>query len=187
MRRIPVATLALASLAIAAPSAQAHSDDRSLRGKYLYEHTLCDKALGDEPCGRNIVRQEVDRDKDGDTRAATPRELARSIDRYRSWRSIRHDARSAGVQSAASASDVGDSSSAGSSGLDSIAGCESGGDPGAVSGSGQYRGKYQFDRQTWASVGGSGDPAAAPESEQDARAAQLMAREGTSPWPSCGR
>ena len=70
--------------------------------------------------------------------------------------------------------------------LDSIAACESGGDPTAVDPSGTYRGKYQFDLQTWASVGGSGDPAAAPEAEQDYRAALLMSRAGSSPWPVCG-
>jgi len=70
--------------------------------------------------------------------------------------------------------------------LDSIAACESGGDPSAVDPSGTYRGKYQFDLQTWASVGGSGDPAAAPEAEQDYRAALLMSRAGSSPWPVCG-
>jgi hypothetical protein len=70
--------------------------------------------------------------------------------------------------------------------LDSIAACESGGDPTAVDSSGTYRGKYQFDLQTWASVGGSGDPAAAPEAEQDYRAALLMSRAGSSPWPVCG-
>ncbi|HET6830091.1 MAG TPA: transglycosylase family protein [Solirubrobacterales bacterium] len=70
--------------------------------------------------------------------------------------------------------------------LDAIAACESGGDPTAVDPSGTYRGKYQFDLQTWASVGGSGDPAAAPEAEQDYRAALLMARAGSSPWPNCG-
>ena len=70
--------------------------------------------------------------------------------------------------------------------LDSIASCESGGDPTAVDPSGTYRGKYQFDLQTWASVGGSGDPAAAPEAEQDYRAALLMSRSGSSPWPVCG-
>src|SRR5215213_1279864 len=58
-------------------------------------------------------------------------------------------------------------------GLQAIAACESGGDPTAVDATGTYRGKYQFDRQTWASVGGSGDPAAAPEAEQDQRAAAL--------------
>jgi hypothetical protein len=70
--------------------------------------------------------------------------------------------------------------------LEAIAACESGGDPSAVGGGGAYRGKYQFDYGTWASVGGSGDPAAAPEAEQDARAAALLARSGTNPWPVCG-
>lgn len=70
--------------------------------------------------------------------------------------------------------------------LESIAACESGGDPTAVSSGGDYRGKYQFDYGTWAAVGGSGDPAAAPEAEQDYRAALLYSRSGPSPWPVCG-
>jgi hypothetical protein len=70
--------------------------------------------------------------------------------------------------------------------LESIAVCESGGDPTAVSADGTYRGKYQFDYSTWASVGGSGDPAAAPEGEQDMRAAMLYSQAGASPWPICG-
>jgi hypothetical protein len=70
--------------------------------------------------------------------------------------------------------------------LESIAACESGGDPGAVSSEGTYRGKYQFDQGTWESVGGSGDPAAAPEAEQDYRAALLYSEAGSSPWPICG-
>ena len=70
--------------------------------------------------------------------------------------------------------------------LSAIASCESGGDPTAVSADGAYRGKYQFDYGTWASVGGSGDPAAAPEAEQDYRAALLYARGSSSPWPICG-
>ena len=71
--------------------------------------------------------------------------------------------------------------------LEAIASCESGGDPTAVSTDGTYRGKYQFDTGTWASVGGSGDPAAAPEAEQDYRAAMLYARSGPSQWPVCGQ
>jgi len=70
--------------------------------------------------------------------------------------------------------------------LEAIASCESGGDPTAVSSDGTYRGKYQFDYGTWESVGGSGDPAAAPEAEQDYRAALLYAQSGSSPWPVCG-
>jgi hypothetical protein len=71
--------------------------------------------------------------------------------------------------------------------LEKIARCESGGDPTAVSSDGTYRGKYQFDRQTWRAHGGKGDPAAAPEATQDAIAAKLLAARGTSPWPNCGR
>ncbi len=54
-----------------------------------------------------------------------------------------------------------------------IAQCESGGDPKAVSRDGRYRGKYQFLRSTWESLGGTGDPAAAPEAEQDRLARAL--------------
>jgi peptidoglycan hydrolase CwlO-like protein len=70
--------------------------------------------------------------------------------------------------------------------LDRIAECESGGNPRAVSASGRYRGKYQFDQGTWEGVGGTGDPAAASEAEQDRRAAILYARSGPAPWPVCG-
>ena len=70
--------------------------------------------------------------------------------------------------------------------LDSIAACESGGNPAAVDASGTYYGKYQFDFGTWASVGGSGSPAAASAAEQDYRAALLYSRAGSSPWPVCG-
>ena len=63
-----------------------------------------------------------------------------------------------------------------------IAQCESGGDPTAVSPDGVYRGKWQMDQQTWESAGGTGDPAAAPESVQDAVAANLYAQRGAQPW-----
>ncbi len=70
--------------------------------------------------------------------------------------------------------------------LDSIAACESGGDPTVVDASGTYYGKYQFDMGTWASMGGSGSPADASEEEQDYRAAMLYSQSGSSPWPVCG-
>jgi hypothetical protein len=70
--------------------------------------------------------------------------------------------------------------------LDRIAQCESGGNPRAVSADGSYRGKYQFDRQTWGAMGGHGDPARAAESEQDRRALALYDARGTAPWPACG-
>jgi hypothetical protein len=71
--------------------------------------------------------------------------------------------------------------------LASIAACESGGNPAAIGGGGAFRGKYQFTYSTWASVGGSGDPAAAPEAEQDRRAAMLYNSAGAGQWPVCGR
>lgn len=65
--------------------------------------------------------------------------------------------------------------------------CESGGNYRAVSASGLYRGAFQFDLSTWASVGGGGDPAMASPAEQDHRAQLLWSQRGPSPWPVCGR
>jgi peptidoglycan hydrolase-like protein with peptidoglycan-binding domain len=93
---------------------------------------------------------------------------------------------SSGLASAASAASPDAVASDASATLERIAQCESGGDPSAVSADGAYRGKYQFTRATWKAMGGTGDPAAAPESEQDQRAAALLAAQGTSPWPVCG-
>ena len=70
--------------------------------------------------------------------------------------------------------------------LNRIAYCESKGNPRAIGGGGAYRGKYQFSFGTWASVGGRGDPARAPEREQDRRAAMLLTRSGRGHWPVCG-
>jgi LysM repeat protein len=78
------------------------------------------------------------------------------------------------------------SSGGGGGNLAAIRACESSGDYGAVSADGLYGGAYQFDRQTWQSVGGSGNPAAAPPAEQDARASQLWSQRGSNPWPNCG-
>ncbi|HEU4978244.1 MAG TPA: transglycosylase family protein [Solirubrobacteraceae bacterium] len=95
---------------------------------------------------------------------------------------LRHEARSLRAASASSTSSV-----AVPAALQAIAACESGGDPHAIGGGGAYRGKYQFSYATWAAVGGTGDPAAAPVAEQDRRAAMLYAQEGPSQWPVCGR
>src|SRR3954454_3702768 len=69
--------------------------------------------------------------------------------------------------------------------LERIPACESGGNPSTDTGNGFY-GKYQFTQETWQAVGGTGNPAAAPEAEQDRRAAQLYAQAGPSQWPVCG-
>lgn len=72
--------------------------------------------------------------------------------------------------------------------------CESGGDYSIASGSGTYRGAYQFDRSTWNSVAERHashlvgiDPAAASPADQDAMALALYSERGARPWPHCGR
>lgn len=133
--------------------------------------------------GRNIVEDGV---RDGRrARSATRRELRTSIVDLRQMLRDGRSGSTATSSSTAGAPGGGSSSTAGA-GLESIAACESGGDPSAVGGGGQYRGKYQFDRQTWQSVGGNGDPASASEAEQDQRAAALVAQQGKSAWPNCG-
>jgi hypothetical protein len=138
----------------------------AVQGTYLklYEKA---KRRGGDP-GRNILLSGVATGDDR-VRAATRAELRESI----------------GVLKRMTAT-VPAASGAASPQLEAIAACESGGDPTAVGGGGLYRGKYQFTYETWASVGGSGDPAAAPEAEQDARAAALLARDGAGHWPACG-
>jgi Transglycosylase-like domain len=68
-----------------------------------------------------------------------------------------------------------------------IAACESHTNPRAISASGTYRGMYQFSFSTWRAVGGKGDPARASVGEQTKRAKLLYKRQGSSPWPICGR
>lgn len=70
--------------------------------------------------------------------------------------------------------------------LGAIRQCESGGNYSTNTGNGYY-GAYQFTQSTWESVGGSGNPAAAPPAEQDQRAAQLYSSAGAGQWPVCGR
>jgi transglycosylase-like protein len=131
----------------------------------LYEKA---KRRGGDP-GRNILLRGVATDNER-VRSATEAELRESI----------------GVLERMTATVPVASGGAVSPQLEAIAACESGGDPTAIGGGGLYRGKYQFTYETWASVGGTGDPAAAPEAEQDARAAALLARDGAGHWPVCG-
>ena len=70
--------------------------------------------------------------------------------------------------------------------LAAIAACESGNNPRAIGGGGQYRGLFQFDIGTWQAVGGHGDPAAASVAEQVKRAQILYAQSGPGQWPVCG-
>lgn len=80
------------------------------------------------------------------------------------------------------------STSANSSGQNwgALAQCESGGNSSVVSSNGLYHGLYQFDVQTWKSVGGSGLPSQASAAEQTKRAQILFDQRGSQPWPVCG-
>lgn len=64
--------------------------------------------------------------------------------------------------------------------------CESGGVYSINTGNGFY-GAYQFDQQTWGTMGGTGRPSDAPYWEQDLRAKALYQTRGSQPWPVCGR
>ncbi|MGI8440792.1 MAG: transglycosylase family protein [Thermoleophilaceae bacterium] len=163
----------------------AKTESKTAKRRYRVLYRRAERATG-RPPGRNIAEDGV---RDGRrARAATRREIKRSVTELRA--TLGGGPKASGASAAAagrSASSAAPASGSSSSGaLDSIAACESGGNPGAVGGGGQYRGKYQFDRSTWSSVGGTGDPASASESEQDSRAAALVAQQGTAAWPNCG-
>lgn len=148
------------------------------RAKYLNLYFAVKHKEGKRAPGRQILRQGVRHH--GRVRPATAKEVARSIRQLRALLNPLLVARPPGQAPAAVQTPA-----AGGT-LSSIAACESGGNPRAVSPTGQYRGKYQFDYGTWAAVGGHGDPAAASEAEQDMRAAMLYSQRGSAPWPVCG-
>ena len=165
-RRTVVAAVAVMGIAPAAAIAQEPS--QKLEREYNKAYAKAERQDADP--GRNIAEDGVL--EKGDVRDARAGELRRSLGVLERMVA----APAAATYSASTASPV----------LEAIAACESGGDPTAISADGTYRGKYQFDYGTWASVGGSGDPAAAPEAEQDMRAQLLYEQRGSSPWPVCG-
>lgn len=128
-----------------------------------------------------------------DVAGLTDEELRRATRKLRAdTRKLRERLNRKAARRASPAGGIATASPAGGGGapngaLAAIAACESGGDPSAVSPNGMYRGKYQFSRSTWAAVGGTGDPAAAPEALQDRLAAKLYATAGAGQWPVCGR
>lgn len=70
--------------------------------------------------------------------------------------------------------------------LDQLAGCESGGNYSINTGNGYY-GAFQFNLQTWRSVGGAGYPHQNPPNVQKEMATRLYESRGWGPWPSCSR
>jgi hypothetical protein len=123
----------------------------------------------------------------------TKRELAQTLASIRAKRAAEAAARAAAAASEAYSSTSSASatvssastSSAGGYASAATAACESGGNPSAVSADGRYRGKWQFDQQTWDAHAPSGwqgvDPASAPESVQDQAAGSVP----YDAWPNC--
>ncbi len=129
--------------------------------------------------GRNLVRAAA-----SDSREPTARELRRSIRRMK--RRFAHWVRTYEGRATIHRFKVRHIPRWGRQKLASIAWCESHNDPRAVGGGGAYRGLYQFSFSTWRVVGGWGDPAAAPRSEQTWRAWRLLSTHGSGHWPVCG-
>jgi len=129
--------------------------------------------------GRNLIRAAA-----SDDRSPTARELRRSIRRmkrrFANWSTTYEGRATTHRFKVRRIPDWGRSH------LRSIAWCESRNNPRAVGGGGAYRGLYQFSFSTWRVVGGWGDPAAAPRSEQTWRAWVLLKNHGSGHWPVCG-
>lgn len=70
--------------------------------------------------------------------------------------------------------------------LSRVSWCESRNDSDAIGAGGLYTGLYQFDDQTWRSVGGTGRAMDASRLEQSYRAVKLRKARGKAPWPVCG-
>src|SRR5215216_6058369 len=66
--------------------------------------------------------------------------------------------------------------------------CESGKDPDAIGGGGEYRGAFQFTKPTWhhAPKTPGGDPIDYDFHTQAVVAVKLKKEQGTSAWPNCG-
>jgi Transglycosylase-like domain len=70
----------------------------------------------------------------------------------------------------------------------STAECESGKNPNAIGGGGQYRGAFQFRKSTWRNAPKSpgGDPIDYDYKTQAVVAVALKRQDGTGHWPNCG-
>lgn len=195
MRRI-VAVMMAALVMLPLSASASAAEFSKTEHKYLKAYDRVAHKHGERAPGRNIVRQGVRyrwASKDGHRKAwkvreARFRDVKQSLLRLRAL--LRPVPPNLTLRAGAPRLPPGYIATAvvaPGAALQKIAACESGGDPTAISPDGAYRGKYQFTRSTWASVGGTGDPAAAPEGEQDARAATLLNRSGPGQWPVCGR
>jgi hypothetical protein len=147
------------------------------------------------PYGDQMLVAEVSRSAAAAERAAAQRAHADEVRRFLEGAAAAEAERVAAEQArAAAAAQAAAARSAMGGGWAALRRCESGGDYGAVSANGTYRGAYQFSRSTWNSVAARSmphlvgvDPAAASPADQDAMALALYRSSGANPWPHCGR
>jgi hypothetical protein len=136
---------------------------------------------------RRVARVEGERLTPGYTRMVRSWSLTKLTRHHRHLHRELRSARRARAQARAQArAEARAAVSTASPALEAIATCESGGNPQTDTGNGFY-GKYQFTLATWQAVGGAGNPAQASETEQDRRAAALLAQAGPGQWPVCGQ
>lgn len=187
--RMRIAAIATSVAALAAPvAAQGSPTSVVPRHQPAYEKHYRElrkqvvKHVGLNAAGRDIVSDGF-REKNGDVHRATKAEVVASSDRMEASLNPPAPAPTSTTDTATTDTTTATTTSSTSS---STVQCESGGNYSTDTGNGFY-GAYQFTQQTWESVGGSGNPADASPAEQDARAAQLYAESGSSPWPVCGQ
>jgi hypothetical protein len=170
--------------------------DRAARARVAVEAQRAAFAEVDANIAEFVVRRSANASALDQANADLERALAVLRDADAAFRQAEHEAAEKARAEAATAaaqkpppfvSSGGSRANASGPGWDALRKCESGGNYGAVDPSGTYRGAYQFDRRTWAGLGGTGDPAAAPPAEQDYRAQLLFNQRGAQPWPVCGR
>lgn len=175
-----------------AASLRPHCSDALIKSANHHRHLVV-KATGMRSAGRNIVRDGIIGRNQHAHRAS-----CKSVRKYRDQLIVLHAepkhyplvakvatthyTAPAGVATSTVTADAPPANGT----LAAIRSCESGGHYSTDTGNGFY-GAYQFTLSTWRSVGGTGNPAAASRAEQDARAAQLYAQQGSAPWPVCGR
>ena len=129
--------------------------------------------------GRNLIRAAASND-----RPPTARELRRSIRRMK--RRFANWSRTYEGRATVHRFKVRHIPGWGAQHLRSIAWCESRNNPRAVGGGGPTAASTSSRFSTWRVVGGWGDPAAAPRSEQTWRAWVLLSSHGSGHWPVCG-
>lgn len=191
------ATCIVAAMLLTCASAQASTVDTRYKNEFRKEVTHLrkevDKKKGRSAGGRDILKYGIERPgKDRPARTAEVKDYEAVLHRIKNPPPrpqvviTRATTPQGPPTTQASTQQVASPQSSGGSGPgSSTSQCESGGNPRAVSPGGTYRGKWQFDQQTWNAYAPPGyrgtDPINAPESIQDVAAGNVP----YDAWPNC--